>query len=128
VVTVPLKRTLPTGLVPHGGSQWWCLTRKCVAHIDRYLRENPAVIRYFRRAFIPDECLFQTVVMNSPFAERVTGVDPTLLDWTRPNPNVPRTFTFEDLPYLRQSDLLYARKFDAERDARVLDSLDEITS
>jgi len=54
------KRKIPKGLVPHMGSQWWCLTRQTLSAIledpDRDIYD-----RYFKRVWIPDESYFQTM-------------------------------------------------------------------
>jgi hypothetical protein len=47
------RRRIPAGIVPHLGSQWWCLTRQTLSAI----LENPEreeIDRYFRRVWIPD--------------------------------------------------------------------------
>ena len=47
-------RKLPSGLDPHMGSQWWCLTR---GTLDRILSDErrEELERYFTRVWIPDE-------------------------------------------------------------------------
>lgn len=54
------KRRIPNGLVPHMGSQWWCLTRQTLSAIlsdpDRQVYDA-----YFQRVWIPDESYFQTL-------------------------------------------------------------------
>lgn len=55
-----LKRRLPSDLVPHLGSQWWCLTRKTLTAI----LEDPRRAEfdsYFKRVWIPDECYYQSL-------------------------------------------------------------------
>ncbi|WP_134726409.1 beta-1,6-N-acetylglucosaminyltransferase [Paracoccus luteus] len=56
-----LARAIPQGLVPHLGSQWWCLTAATVRAIlnDPRRAEWDA---YFRRVWVPDESYFQTLV------------------------------------------------------------------
>ncbi len=54
------KRRIPDGLVPHLGSQWWCLTRTTLHAILTDPR-RPEFDRYFRRVWIPDESYFQTL-------------------------------------------------------------------
>ena len=48
------KRMIPSGLRPHMGSQWWCLTRQTLTAIlqdpDRATYDD-----FFRRVWIPDE-------------------------------------------------------------------------
>ncbi len=55
-----LRREMPAGLVAHLGSQWWCLTR---ATLEAILNDpaRPAIDRFFRNVWIPDESYFQTV-------------------------------------------------------------------
>ena len=55
-----LRRRIPDGLVPHMGSQWWCLTRQTLSAILQDPRRR-AYDRYFRRVWIPDESYFQTL-------------------------------------------------------------------
>ena len=71
-----LKRRMPHGLVPHMGSQWWCLTRQTLSAILQD-PERPKYDRYFRHVWIPDESYFQTLVAalfdkcRKPFADAV---------------------------------------------------------
>jgi len=120
----PVQRRLPLGLQPYGGSQWWCLSRDCLAYIDDFIRTNPGGLDYFRHVFIPDECFFQTVVSNSRFGRDVLSDDLHYLDFTNPNPDYPRTFGIVDFERIHLSEKLFARKFDMDRDCRVLDLID----
>ncbi len=54
------RRAVPEGLVPHMGSQWWCLTRQT---LDAILQDpnRPVYDRYFRHVWIPDESYYQTL-------------------------------------------------------------------
>lgn len=57
---VGYQRTMPDGIVPHMGSQWWCLTRQT---LDAILQDHnrPVYERYFRYVWIPDESYYQTL-------------------------------------------------------------------
>src|SRR5215472_17324278 len=33
---VPLRRKLPFGCEPYGGSQWWCLSKECILYIEAF--------------------------------------------------------------------------------------------
>jgi hypothetical protein len=121
---IPARRRLPLGLQPYGGSQWWCLTRDCLAYIDDFVSRNPRVLEYFRHVFIPDESFFQTIISNSSFGSDVLGEDLRYIDWTRPNPHYPRTLETADFEQIQLSTSLFARKFDMARDHRILDLID----
>ncbi|MDD9717132.1 beta-1,6-N-acetylglucosaminyltransferase [Dinoroseobacter sp. PD6] len=56
-----VRRRVPKGLVPHLGSQWWCLTRRSLEAILEDPR-RAEFERYFARVWIPDESYFQTLV------------------------------------------------------------------
>lgn len=55
-----IRRSLPAGLKPHLGSQWWCLT---AATLRSILNDpgRPKFDRFFRYVWIPDESYFQTL-------------------------------------------------------------------
>ncbi len=54
------KRSIPEGIVPHMGSQWWCLTRQT---LDAILRDpnRQTYDAYFQKVWIPDESYYQTL-------------------------------------------------------------------
>ncbi len=124
-VHVPIRRKIPLGLVPHGGSNWWCLTRPAIEHIHQFLLSHPEVSSYFRRTFLPDEIFFQTVLSNSTFASRITGDNLTFIDSSSPTPPWPTVLDTSFFPALMTSPKLFARKFDAGYDAEILDLLDQ---
>lgn len=55
-----LRRRIPEGIVPHLGSQWWCLTRPTLQAILSDPRRDE-FDKYFRHVWIPDESYFQTL-------------------------------------------------------------------
>jgi hypothetical protein len=122
-LSIPMKRKIPGGLHPHFGSAFWYLHRNCLQYIHEYVMRHPEFVAFFAHTYIPDECFFQTLVMNSPFAATVTTRSLTHCDWRPPWPGI---MTLDDLPKLRKSDCLLARKFDPVIDGQVLDELDSI--
>jgi hypothetical protein len=122
-IQIKWRRRFPFGFRPHCGSMWWCLTKECVAYIDRFVQEHPAYIRYFRKVFIPDESFFQSIVSNSPYSDRVISDDLRYTDWENPNPLYPRTLESSDFARLMASPKLLARKFD-DRSQELLGHMD----
>ncbi len=123
-IHIPVRRQFPSGLTPYGGSQWWCLSRECLAYIDEYLSRNPQILRFFRNVYIPDESFFQTIISNSRFEHDVVSDDLHYSDWTTPPYPWPRILDASDFDSLRSSDKLFARKFDIARDESILDLVD----
>ena len=102
---VGFRRDIPDGLVPHLGSQWWCLTRQTLSAI----LESPdraAHDRYFRRVWIPDESYFQTLVRR--YSDRIESRSLTLAKFDFQGK--PHVFYDDHLQLLRKSDCFVARK------------------
>jgi hypothetical protein len=100
-----IQRRIPEGLVPHLGSQWWCLTRQTLEGIlnspDRARHD-----RYFRRVWIPDESYFQTLVRK--VATKIESRSLTLSKFDFQGR--PHVFYDDHLHLLRRSEAFVARK------------------
>ncbi|MEK6274232.1 MAG: beta-1,6-N-acetylglucosaminyltransferase [Actinomycetota bacterium] len=118
-----VTRRFPKGLRPYGGSAFWALAPEAVAYVERFVRENPNVVRFFRHTLIPDELFFQTVLLNSPLRETIVNEELHYVDWSGHTIH-PATLGLEDLEPMLASGKLFARKFDPA-ETQVLDRLDE---
>lgn len=102
---IGFQRRIPDGIVPHLGSQWWCLTRRSLqailSHPDRQRHD-----RYFRRVWIPDESYFQTLVRQ--VSTRIESRSLTLCKFDFQGR--PHLFYDDHLHLLRQSEAFVARK------------------
>jgi hypothetical protein len=121
-LALPLRRSLPGGLAPYGGSAYWCLSERLVHFVHGFLSENPDYVRFFEHVFVPDELFFQTIIMNSELRDTVENDDLRYLDWSREP--APAVLTRADLPELLSATALFARKFDETVDSEILDALD----
>ncbi|WP_347266917.1 beta-1,6-N-acetylglucosaminyltransferase [Paracoccus sp. (in: a-proteobacteria)] len=100
-----LQRRIPQGLVPHLGSQWWCLTRATLAAILTDPR-RPEFDRYFSHVWIPDESYFQTLARRHS-----QGIESRSLTLARfDDQGKPHVFYDDHLEMLRQSRCFVARK------------------
>tara|TARA_R110002096_G_scaffold291969_9_gene486212 strand:+ start:8216 stop:9949 length:1734 start_codon:yes stop_codon:yes gene_type:complete len=99
------RRRIPAGIVPHLGSQWWCLTRQTLSAILES-PEREEIDRYFRRVWIPDESYFQTMVRQ--FSVNVESRSLTLSKFDFQGK--PHIFYDDHLQLLRRSDCFVARK------------------
>ncbi|GGL55712.1 DUF5927 domain-containing protein [Wenxinia marina] len=100
-----LRRTIPDGIVPHMGSQWWCLTRRTLSAILT-APERPVWDGYFRKVWIPDESYFQSLARL--FSERIESRSLTLAKFDFQGK--PHIFYDDHLQLLRRSDCFVARK------------------
>ncbi len=102
---VGFRRRVPSGLVPHLGSQWWCLTRRTLSAI----LDNPErgeIDRYFRKVWIPDESYFQTMVRKFSTSVESRSLTLSKFDYQ----GKPHIFYDDHLQLLRRSDCFVARK------------------
>ncbi|WPV64036.1 beta-1,6-N-acetylglucosaminyltransferase [Chitinophaga sp. LS1] len=110
---------------PFGGSQWWCLTSDCILYILKFIRFNPILLDFFKFSFIPDELFFQTVIMNSPFCEKVVNDNLKYIIFNK-HQSHPKIFRAEDFESLIESNKLWARKFDITEDVTIVNRLMEV--
>lgn len=99
------KRTIPEGLDPHLGSQWWCLTRRTLSAILQDPRRK-LYERYFKKVWIPDEAYFQTLVRRYSGALESRSLTLSKFDFQ----GKPHIFYDDHLELLRRSDCFVARK------------------
>ena len=99
------KRRIPPGLVPHMGSQWWCLTRRTLSAILQD-PERAAHDVYFRKVWIPDESYFQTLARM--YSQQIESRSLTLSKFDFQGK--PHIFYDDHLQLLRRSDCFVARK------------------
>ncbi|MEP1539045.1 MAG: beta-1,6-N-acetylglucosaminyltransferase [Paracoccaceae bacterium] len=102
---LPFKRRIPKGLVPHMGSQWWCLTRQTLSAILQD-PERPVYDAYFKKVWIPDECYFQT--LSRQYSTNIESRSLTLSKFDYQGK--PHVFYDDHLQLLRRSDCFVARK------------------
>ncbi len=120
-------QSLPAGMKPFGGSQWWVLRGDCAAYVKGVADGDRDLMRLFEKVWVPDEHFFHTIVANSLFRERLSRVDtkPVLglhyIDWERGSP---KALGVEDFERLIDSPALFARKFDMTQDSTILDMID----
>ncbi|NDR57464.1 DUF5927 domain-containing protein [Aliiruegeria sabulilitoris] len=100
-----VKRHLPEGLVPHLGSQWWCLSRRTLDAILKDPRREE-YDRFFRNVWIPDESYFQSLARLH--SQRIESRSLTLSKFD--HQGKPHTFYDDHLQLLRRSDCFVARK------------------
>jgi len=102
---IGFKRRIPEGVVPHLGSQWWCLTRQTLTAILEDPRRKE-IDNYFRLVWIPDESYYQTLVRN--YGRNIESRSLTLSKFDFQGK--PHVFYDDHLHLLRRSDCFVARK------------------
>ncbi len=104
------KRKPVNNLKFYFGSSWWCINIDFVDWLLDYLHNNPNYIEFFKKSCCADESFFQTLLMNSLYAD--TRKDYLhYIDWTE-GKSSPKNLQLSDLENIRNSQKLFARKID----------------
>lgn len=116
-----VRRAAPGNVQYYFGSSWWCLNDAMVKWIYNFLENYPEYIKLFKHSLCPDECFFQTLVMNSPYAN---NVKPYLhyIRWEK-GMSSPKTLTTIDYEELIKTEKIIARKFDIDVDSKIIEKL-----
>lgn len=121
-------RNLALPLEFYGGSQWWAMPLQVLGRLDHHIGKHEKVLfEFFQYSLIPDEFFFQSMLSipeiraDNPITSPVTYVK-----WDgnkHPQPVVFRTGDELELQSLPET-VLFARKFDADIDAYILEKTD----
>jgi hypothetical protein len=132
VAVKPIRRSLPHGLVPCEGSQWWALTEECARCLLAMVRDRPELSQLYRYAMAPDEHFFHTLVQNSPFADEAAPLMPYTGKgmWKKANlhivhPSLKKIYTLADIDEVRNSDKLFVRKVNTAQSTPLIDVLEQ---
>jgi hypothetical protein len=122
------NRVLPARKYPIAGdevvghSSWFTLTVGGARYMLTVLKEHPEIVRFFKYVWGADELIFSTVLYNSVYRDKIED-NLVYVDWSEGAAN-PKLLTMADYPALIASDKLFARKFDIEKDERIVQQLE----
>ena len=121
-----LRRSPPTTFKYMGGSNHVILSRQAA----NYVISDPNAIQILgrlRQTGHPDESVYQSIVLNSPFSGLTVNNDRRAIFWERAGDSNPRTLIIRDLQELREAEMsgrLFARKFDYTVDEKVISAIE----
>ena len=104
------------------GSALFSITGECAKYVETQI---PNIRKRFRYSLAADEVFLQTILMSSPFRDKimdinlVTSSNARLIDRSRPDgKNSPHIWRKQELDYLLSlpSNYCFARKFDEKVD------------
>lgn len=105
------------------GSSWMDLPRDAVAHILKVLEENPVYEKIFSSSFCPDEAIFQTILVNSNFKDRITQDIHRYIVWENKHGTYPGILDEADCDGIQNGDYHFARKIDIQISKQLLGDL-----
>lgn len=118
---VPARNYLLSHYTLYRGSQWQILHAPLVFYCKQFCDSvaGKKFIQSFKNTAWPDELFFQTLLLNSPHKDSIENSVQRYMD-RKTGKTLPKVFEINDFEKLRDSDRLYARKFDTEIDKDIL--------
>lgn len=102
-------------IVPlYKGANWISITDEMVQYV---LSCEKIIKKQFYYSFCADEVFLQSIVMQSPYRDKINDNYYRAIDWQR---GYPYTYRKEDIPELLGSSNLFGRKFDSSVDAEAI--------
>jgi hypothetical protein len=105
------------------GSSWFALSRGALKNMLDYMADHPEYVDYCRSTMNSDESMLVTLAFNLPNL-RIANRYITYTRWRSRHTNHPDTFRLADFEELAAAPQYFARKFDIDTDAVILDALD----
>ena len=134
-ITIMLQKILHVsrnrGIKFQKGSDWLSITDEFARYV---LTQKDWIRKTFRGTYIPTECWLHTLLVNSEFKDNLYHKDfdddivkgsMRLIDWKRGGPY---TFTIDDLELIKQSEAMFARKFDENVDSEIIREIQRLYS
>lgn len=100
------------------GANWFSITDSCARYVVS--QEKHIVDLFGSHTRCADELFLQTILMNSPFKDNITGNNLRYVDFKRGKPYVWRK---EDKNELLSAPGIFARKFDEQVDSLIVDEI-----
>lgn len=115
----------PPGFTLCGGRQMLNLNREACRHVFDFLEKNPGYEGYFRRALIPDEGFFTSILANDRHL-RVCNDVLRYIKWPKGiGATSVAVIARDEVNEAMQSGAPFGLKFDAQLDPAALDYIDE---
>lgn len=120
-----VRRPTLGSLTPYAGSQWWTIDATILNYILNYVKNNPRYSAFHKYTFAADEVFFHTIVLNADELKlKVQNNNKRFFIWLDTSKSHPETLQAEDLDAIKNSDGLFARKFDLEQYPEILNLVD----
>lgn len=122
-----LKRKIPNEMKPFAGSQWWSVDGYALDYILDYDEKHPEYRAFHQHTFVPDELYVQMIVANATdenLVKSIVNSNKRFIIWADEHAAHPNLLGKNDFEAILNSDDLFARKFDENADAEILDLID----
>ncbi len=103
------------------GSQWFSITHELAKYV---VSQESIIERLFKWTFCADELFLQTIIHGTIYEKQVSSLKSMrLIDWARGKPYV---YRITDLEEIKESQELFARKFDCRVDNGIIGVIEKL--
>ena len=106
------------------GANWFSITNDFAKYV---VSKTDYIHKLFHHSMCCDEIFLHTLFFNSEFSTKLANERLREIDWARGNGESPYTYRINDLEMLKESNKLFARKFDADVDSKIIDEILKLT-
>lgn len=137
-IKTPFEKLDDLGLTLSIGSAWWILPREIITFTENFVKTNKKAVKIYKKTWTPEETFFQTMVVNHELYKLYDEKDEifekgdqkcmTFANFFTPTKGFrghPHDILTEDFDRIMAKKQLFARKFNMDVDAKVLDMIDE---
>lgn len=105
-----LPRQMPMEHQLYFGTNWFQLKTLTARYLIDFCQANPDYVKFFRTTYVPEEILFQTILMNAPEPIRQTIYNQrlTFMQWDRPPGSYVIPISAGELPSMISSGKFFA--------------------
>lgn len=117
------SRSLPYHLHPYGKSMFWMLSPEVAMYVVNKVENDKKLRQFFSFSWASDEFVFQTMILNSKYKDKVVNNNYRYIDWSAGGAN-PKVLNETDFEKLEKTEMMFARKFDMVKNPKILDLID----
>jgi len=121
------KRKFPVPLNLAGRETFWTLSMECAQYVLNYIDSNPRLQKFLRFTWGPDEFIYQSILLDSPYKDRIVNNNLRYMIWPTGSAR-PKVLDKGDYDSIMASSGLFGRKFDLKSNPEILDLLDSVNS
>lgn len=117
------SRVPPKELIYVGRSGWFTVTIEHLKYMVDFLASHKKIRQFFKLTWGSDEFVLQTILYRSPFQSQMVNNNLRYIDWSQGGAS-PKILTMDDAESIKETNKLFARKFDQKVDSKILDWID----
>ena len=102
---------------------FWMLSPEVAMHVVEKVESDKQLINFFSLCWGSDEFVFQTILMNSIYRDRIVNENFRYIDWSLGGAN-PKILDENDFSAIEKSNMLFARKVEKTKSAKLLEMID----